>query len=444
MQKNRKKICGSLLPAAIAAALSGPVSAMGKGEEDSVFTWGRWRSLAPAGGGAVDIEPPVDLEPVARPEDAQEYARSVRSLAQTAPVPTPGSSPSPEDEESATAVEPTSPPEPPAWQGCDPGAQCLYSLYSYRIQTGKAGEERTDEQGGSEPAWVEALNYSLEEIDDDENTARASAAVRPWKETGNYRPLSFPEMAGDYERKSSSRIEIDVHRYEYEQAEDLHEGETDHAQGWGLDFETDPVPSSQPGTPPFLRGRWAWFENKEGGAGDDGASSWEELFDRWGYFVGGETTSLQEIEALMAGGVVAHYGDAAVTLDVDFAASTWQGSWYGGMDAYDPDFGIRFAEVWEDGRGVSYLRNVDMGFEAKGHIEGVNFVSDEITAKDAASISGSVHGSFFGPDAAAVGGIADVTKTVTDESAAAVRDGRAFTYENARQVRTFFLRRADR
>jgi len=117
-------------------------------------------------------------------------------------------------------------------------------------------------------------------------------------------------------------------------------------------------------------------------------------------FVAGQLTSLADMGSLNAGNVTAHYsgntflagGDVCMT--VKFGPGTWYGSWNGGS-------------------GVT-------GFTANGTIAGANFASSGVDARDVgveskySSISGTVNGSFYGPQAAAAGGVVDITKTASN------------------------------
>lgn len=77
-----------------------------------------------------------------------------------------------------------------------------------------------------------------------------------------------------------------------------------------------------------------------------------------------------------------------MSMRVDFGASTWTGVWNGGV-----------------------TKNGAIGFAAAGNITGANFNSSSITANDSNRISGTVTGAFFGPMAAAAGGVTDITKS---------------------------------
>ena len=117
----------------------------------------------------------------------------------------------------------------------------------------------------------------------------------------------------------------------------------------------------------------------------------------------GRTTPITDIAALRLGNVTATYdghslvnqarvnqaGVAPMTMTVNFGQSAWTGTWNSGRDT-----------------------NGAVGFSASGRIAGAQFSSapGSITALDSNNISGSVKGAFYGAQAAAVGGIADITK----------------------------------
>lgn len=112
----------------------------------------------------------------------------------------------------------------------------------------------------------------------------------------------------------------------------------------------------------------------------------------------GITTSQSDMDGLLRGNVSATYNGhslvnqgslAPMTMTVNFGQSTWTGTWNNGADA-----------------------NGAVGFSAAGSISGSQFSSTpgSITALDSNNVSGSVRGAFYGTQAAAVGGIADITK----------------------------------
>lgn len=112
----------------------------------------------------------------------------------------------------------------------------------------------------------------------------------------------------------------------------------------------------------------------------------------------GRTTSINDIAALRLGNVTATYNGhslvnqgnlAPMTLTVNFGQSSWSGTWNNGVSA-----------------------NGAVGFSAAGILSGAQFSSTpgSITALDSNNISGSVRGAFYGAQAAAAAGIADITK----------------------------------
>lgn len=114
----------------------------------------------------------------------------------------------------------------------------------------------------------------------------------------------------------------------------------------------------------------------------------------------GRTTAVNDIAALRLGNVIATYnghsltqldqgGLAPMTMTVNFGQSSWSGTWNNGVSA-----------------------NGAVGFSAAGTLSGAQFSSTpgSITALDSNNLSGSVRGAFYGAQAAAAAGIADITK----------------------------------
>lgn len=138
-------------------------------------------------------------------------------------------------------------------------------------------------------------------------------------------------------------------------------------------------------------------------------------------------------------GSVLGKGASPVRIDVQFGPGTWSGSWNGGKDGYVATYNP------VNGEGVSLWGQV--GFTAQGTINGVNLKSTSVGTLDKdASVSGFVQGAFFGPKAAAVGGVAEIIKTnpgatTTGPSAAAAsvapREGRPVGYTAGKHVSTF-------
>jgi C-lobe and N-lobe beta barrels of Tf-binding protein B len=94
-----------------------------------------------------------------------------------------------------------------------------------------------------------------------------------------------------------------------------------------------------------------------------------------------------------------------VVVNVDFATQKFQATFNGGVDK-----GLGGWLDRAEAKSGTILGGA-VGFVAEGNISGSNFKSTSVSAQDATAISGSVVGSFFGSNAAAVGGVADITKS---------------------------------
>jgi hypothetical protein len=109
-------------------------------------------------------------------------------------------------------------------------------------------------------------------------------------------------------------------------------------------------------------------------------------------FVGGQLTPLADVQNLVAGNVIANYSGGsqhlgqAVQVSVDFGAQTFSGSWAGGQLPSNP--------------------SVDPSFTASGVVQGQHIVATSFSA----GVSGQLQGSFFRPEAQALGGAYAVQK----------------------------------
>lgn len=134
---------------------------------------------------------------------------------------------------------------------------------------------------------------------------------------------------------------------------------------------------------------------------------------RYGSGVLGFTTSDADMSALRANNATASYtggtldsGMGSVHVDVQFGAATWQATFNGGQDG-------KVGSYTPYGSTAPVLYG-SVGFTAAGTISGVNLQSTSVGTNDVgASVSGYVRGAFFGPQAAAIGGVVDITKTKT-------------------------------
>ena len=136
--------------------------------------------------------------------------------------------------------------------------------------------------------------------------------------------------------------------------------------------------------------------------------SGETVQGTWG--VMGTPTSVSDLSSLRSQGMVATYSGYAldnkgdnpsITMSVNFGNSTFTMTSNGGVDGT-----VRTETATS---GATMLKG-QVGYTATGTVNGVNFSSNTITSGDQATISGKVKGAFFGPSAAAAGGVTDLTK----------------------------------
>jgi hypothetical protein len=129
-------------------------------------------------------------------------------------------------------------------------------------------------------------------------------------------------------------------------------------------------------------------------------------------YVAGIATSLADMAALQARSVTATYngytsgykntsGQSPVVVNVNFGNASWSGTWNNGSNG----------NVWygSDSSGRPYIAG-QVGVIASGTISGANFQSTSVSANDG-NVTGKVQGTFYGPEAAGLGGVVNVTKT---------------------------------
>lgn len=158
---------------------------------------------------------------------------------------------------------------------------------------------------------------------------------------------------------------------------------------------------------------------------------------RGGIMVLGRTTPAADMAALRADQATAVYlgrryvdGVYDVRLDVQFGPGTWSGAWSGGRDGW--------VAVDKTPDNQITAINGRVGFLASGVIDGVNIRSTAVSTTDAgATVSGSVRGAFFGPNAAAVGGVADITKTNPGAKVMTNVESKSVGYANGRYITPF-------
>jgi len=90
-----------------------------------------------------------------------------------------------------------------------------------------------------------------------------------------------------------------------------------------------------------------------------------------------------------------------ISMSVNFGNSTFTLTSNGGVDG-----SVRTETATN---GTTLLKG-QVGYTATGTVSGVTFSSSTVTTGDQGAISGKVKGAFFGPSAAAAGGVTDLTK----------------------------------
>lgn len=130
--------------------------------------------------------------------------------------------------------------------------------------------------------------------------------------------------------------------------------------------------------------------------------------------VAGVTTSDADMSSLRASNATATYVGfdgkgqtykANVKLDVNFGNGSFTGTFNGGTDG-------SYVAKANTPNGTQLYGQVGFAVTS-GVVTGANFKSTGLSAADG-SVKGTVTGAFFGPMAAAAGGVADVTKTRND------------------------------
>ena len=153
--------------------------------------------------------------------------------------------------------------------------------------------------------------------------------------------------------------------------------------------------------------------------------------------VAGRLTTAADMDALNKGNVSASYSGRllsdremdfgnTVNLEVNFGNRTFTGLVNGGADV-----DRRLATQPLPNGQTSVQNGMGLKIDA-GVIDGSRFQSTRLSANDGTITAGAVSGGFFGPGAAAAGGVIDVTKTRTDG-----------TYTNGRFVMPFLTQRTD-
>lgn len=152
----------------------------------------------------------------------------------------------------------------------------------------------------------------------------------------------------------------------------------------------------------------------------------KDIFAFWGV-----TTPAAGMDALNRSNVQVTYqgrtydGSQTVSMTVDFG----QGKITAGQFGSGVDGKVSRAATTSGGTQLSG----QVGFTFTGNVVGSTFRSTSVQAADAKSISGSVQGAFFGSNAQAAAGVADVVKTKAGEGG----------YTNGKYTDAFITYRAD-
>ncbi|EAR62428.1 hypothetical protein MED92_15363 [Oceanospirillum sp. MED92] len=125
---------------------------------------------------------------------------------------------------------------------------------------------------------------------------------------------------------------------------------------------------------------------------------------------------------------------ADVTLNLNFTAQTWTGTFNGGVDTTSE---LQFGP---ENLGTAAVIG-HIGFTATGTISGTNITSSSISANDLSvsfgnqdftrTISGTVDATFYGSEAQGIGGIADINKQFYE------KDGPDITSFDGKHITTF-------
>ncbi|MBI5463091.1 MAG: hypothetical protein HY941_12975 [Gammaproteobacteria bacterium] len=429
------KFTKSVLAISIAVAVSGVAGAANKQkDDDSVHQWGRWAVLMPAAGDEAAPLAGADLGGRdLRPEDAQDYDRRVK-VSEAPPVEPP-----------APPVEPPAPPiePPPVVEGhCVAGAACGYATYEYSYNSssyggyGEGDGSYTEGHGARVPSNidldvqstpVETVQVAAIDISpegDGEVGITADFTVEPNTPDDHYPPVADRHTDGYVSDHGDGTLNWYTSNYDYSNTSP--DGGEGYSSTWS-NINGGMVPGLTEDT---TAGWWADGAEGYGYSYADYYNSYNEWFQSQGSYVAGTATNMAFLDNLNAGNVEANYVGFAmdngvpVDIHVDFGEGTWNGTWNGGRDGY--------VSIDTDENGVRHVEG-QVGFRASGDLSGPNIVSNQVSADDASRVRGSVEGSFFGSEAQVLGGISDITKTVTADT---VGEG-GTTYRASRNVDVF-------
>lgn len=390
--------------------------------QDSASVWGPWEEFEPTAAG-----PAAGTAALPRPG-----GDAYRPLAQTVPV--------------NTTPQPTTPPVDTL--GCAGGSFCGFSVFHERLSYGESPSERLQSADG-ERAFAQGEGGYHGKTVADRHPARVVANVITSNPGNALLPqaieiITTPLSTGTPLFANTGTLTL----LAGEGGADLVYARELGGQGGYIEaYQNTRAPlyyfdPAEIEATPFKMSVVAYMQREQAGAveeGPIGESARQET--SWGVI--GRVTSEADMSNLRNSNAQATYlgstnqfatgKDLNVNMRVHYGTSSWNMTVNGGVDGS----GVRTATT---SSGGTALRG-PVGFEATGTINGVNFTSTSVSAADAASISGQVRGVAYGPNAAAIGGVIDITKTVAapmqqPSAVRQVQEGRA-TYTDGRFTTPF-------
>lgn len=321
--------------------------------------------------------------------------------------------------------DPQVPVEDPIVEGpCAAGAGCGFATYQYDhyeysdgYYDGGEGSDGAEGGGvgGPVPASI-ALNLNITPSNDggegEGGSVNASYIITPKQPHSNYPQVDSLAMSDDHIDDYD-----DVTYYSTYGEESTTGADAEYGEHYS-EIEGAVAPET---TGDFTTG---WWEDGAYSESDNDNRYWSyNDQERNGSFVYGTTSTMEEMEALNVGNVIATYVGYTMdygtdmVIEVDFGSATFNASVNEGSDGS--------TWVMTDENGVTYVMG-EVGYNASGTISGANITANNISANDG-TVSGTMEGAFFGANASILAGQHDIVKTV---------DG-AGGYTHARHVDNF-------
>lgn len=341
--------------------------------QDSASQWGIWEELeAPAAG---------PQTPLPLPAGTAEPYRPLGTVTPSAPNP------------------PVTPPA--AVSACSSGALCGFGVMTLSVESWNNTAAQPAElsesnnlrvgfqlfpQTTGEPSWLpEAITISTQPV--------RTGVTETVPSFSNLGPLVFDGF--------------NVHEHETPRS-DLPAGAAGTFERVDIDTDIESLPSGVPAGK--FTGNINITKYVSGGVdmpSQSGTAQYGEMYGVWGL-----TTPAQDMADLRQSNAQAAYSGntfgadgsrtGSVKMSVNFGASTFVASFNNETDAY----GVRVEKTASGGKQLQG----PVGFRAEGSITGSTFQATNLSAKDG-TVTGVVQGAFFGSQAAAAGGVVDITKS---------------------------------